>query len=866
MWRQLFSSVAPSSSSSHAKSNKTSAGGSSSAGLSLTQNTSSSSRSSESGALYSAPRGLPQVIKYIQDRRAAGEEPVPSSSSSSSSNSSKRVPSYVTDALGPGWKLRGGLGSGAYAKVFEATWVGVDLHGSSSSQSTLFGRPSLSKTSSRRDKGVQCAIKVMRDVDMESWEISRRFVRELLILRRLRAVEGVVSLYGCSTPKPGSSRHRRDLYLWFEACLTDFRQLTKMEVFLTLADARRLLRELLLAIAHMHANDIIHRDIKPANLLLHADGTLKVCDFGLARVVPPAPKPPQQPCVAPKPPPPPPPQHRPSEAPNELPRGKPVQSKLEPELYDEQPKGGVSLVPAAGEGNAVHADATLAAVSASIQAQNEPHLFPTTSTGDDCEAKKRDDPPSSNGSIWSFASLNFDASGTQSENGAQPTTLSDKSPSESNAVDINSSSISTGHNDTQVTDGQRPSKDADKVAHHDEPVTAGDDDEVNLMARPSSKKKAVAFSLDGDGADDASTADEPMSQSVCHGVSLPPRAELRRMYTEHVVTRWYRAPELVLLQPYNGAVDIWAAACVFTECFLGTCSEVCSDRRDRRPLFPGRSCYPLSPVGTSRDGWHQKNDQLQAIFSVRGTPSAEEIDALENDYRGMKAYLRRLARVDKVPLKRIFPAADERALDLLEQMLAFSPDRRISVLDALKHDYLEPVSANSNHAQRVTYPSSDDPSAGYDWSPTSSQKSANAERPSSAALGPAMSQLEDDEAWERVAQHEADADMSRVLWKLVDCFPSELAPDGGLVGDASNKAQDDDNDENVRHDKDDDPGRASTQSTGTSNNRSSSFLKRRAIGLTMFPSQWCSNFLDREHRANKRSDSHQSSATTQGRK
>ena len=155
--------------------------------------------------------------------------------------------------------MRGGLGAGAYAKVFEASWVG---------------------TSNRNGGTVPCAIKVMRDVDMESWEISRRFVRELLVLRRLREAPGVVSLYGCSTPSDRSSRHRRDLYLWFEACVVDFRQLTKMECYMTLPDARRLTRELITAMRHIHSKDVIHRDIKPANLLLHGSGALKVCDFG----------------------------------------------------------------------------------------------------------------------------------------------------------------------------------------------------------------------------------------------------------------------------------------------------------------------------------------------------------------------------------------------------------------------------------------------------------------------------------------------------------------------------------------------------------------------------------------------------------
>lgn len=41
---------------------------------------------------------------------------------------------------------------------------------------------------------------------------------------------------------------------------------------------------ILSALQHAHENGIIHRDIKPQNILVHADGHIKVADFGIARM------------------------------------------------------------------------------------------------------------------------------------------------------------------------------------------------------------------------------------------------------------------------------------------------------------------------------------------------------------------------------------------------------------------------------------------------------------------------------------------------------------------------------------------------------------------------------------------------------
>ena len=49
------------------------------------------------------------------------------------------------------------------------------------------------------------------------------------------------------------------------------------------AEVKCLVLQLVSAVEYLHANNVLHRDLKLSNLLLSADGTLKLCDFGLAR-------------------------------------------------------------------------------------------------------------------------------------------------------------------------------------------------------------------------------------------------------------------------------------------------------------------------------------------------------------------------------------------------------------------------------------------------------------------------------------------------------------------------------------------------------------------------------------------------------
>ncbi len=59
---------------------------------------------------------------------------------------------------------------------------------------------------------------------------------------------------------------------------------TKPGRLLALAECLDIVIQVCDALAYAHAHDIIHRDIKPENIMLLKDGTVKVTDFGIARI------------------------------------------------------------------------------------------------------------------------------------------------------------------------------------------------------------------------------------------------------------------------------------------------------------------------------------------------------------------------------------------------------------------------------------------------------------------------------------------------------------------------------------------------------------------------------------------------------
>ncbi|CAK58501.1 unnamed protein product (macronuclear) [Paramecium tetraurelia] len=168
---------------------------------------------------------------------------------------------------------------------------------------------------------------------------------------------------------------------------------------------------------------------------------------------------------------------------------------------------------------------------------------------------------------------------------------------------------------------------------------------------------------------------------------------VKRELTGHVVTRWYRAPEVILLEKdYTAAIDVWSVGCIFAE-LLNMMKENAPTFLDRAPLFPGTSCFPLSPERSAiakKGGFPYSNtDQLTVIFSVLGTPGDKDMDFV-TDKKAIE-YLKSFPKKPKVAFVEIFPGAPPEALDFLDKCLQLSPKIRITLDQAIEHPMLQKV-------------------------------------------------------------------------------------------------------------------------------------------------------------------------------
>ncbi|CAH2065931.1 unnamed protein product [Thlaspi arvense] len=157
-------------------------------------------------------------------------------------------------------------------------------------------------------------------------------------------------------------------------------------------------------------------------------------------------------------------------------------------------------------------------------------------------------------------------------------------------------------------------------------------------------------------------------------------------YTHLVVTLWYRAPELLLgAKQYSTAIDMWSLGCIMAELL------------SKAPLFNGKTEF----------------DQLDKIFRILGTPN-ESIWPGFSKLPGVKVNFvkHQLSSFRYNLLRKKFPATSftgspvlsDAGFDLLNKLLTYDPERRITVDDALKHDWFREVPLPKSKDFMPTFP------------------------------------------------------------------------------------------------------------------------------------------------------------------
>ena len=141
--------------------------------------------------------------------------------------------------------------------------------------------------------------------------------------------------------------------------------------------------------------------------------------------------------------------------------------------------------------------------------------------------------------------------------------------------------------------------------------------------------------------------------------------------TDYVCTRWYRAPECVLKSTnYNEKIDIWAIGCIMSELY------------NLKPIFPGNDEF----------------DQINKICIILGTP---EYNSWPEGYLMMQKLNLRFRNFEKQNLKNVIYGASDDAIDFLENIFQYDPNKRPSADELLTHPYFTNVQRPNSYDLQI---------------------------------------------------------------------------------------------------------------------------------------------------------------------
>ncbi|KAM0875361.1 hypothetical protein ACQ4PT_036849 [Festuca glaucescens] len=153
--------------------------------------------------------------------------------------------------------------------------------------------------------------------------------------------------------------------------------------------------------------------------------------------------------------------------------------------------------------------------------------------------------------------------------------------------------------------------------------------------------------------------------------------------TPYLVSRFYRAPEIILGLPYDHPLDIWSVGCCLYELSTG------------KVLFPGATNNDMLRLHMELKGPFPKKMLKKGAFTMQHFDQDHNFNAIEEDpvtKKPMRKLILNIKPKDFGSLVSNFPGEDPRMLsnfkDLLEKIFILDPDKRITVSQALSHPFI----------------------------------------------------------------------------------------------------------------------------------------------------------------------------------
>ncbi len=160
----------------------------------------------------------------------------------------------------------------------------------------------------------------------------------------------------------------------------------------------------------------------------------------------------------------------------------------------------------------------------------------------------------------------------------------------------------------------------------------------------------------------------------------------RSELSPNIVSRWYRPPEILLLENiYTYSVDIWSLGCVLGEMLLNYL------KIENNSFLPGNSSYFNSPQKNEENGISliDDYDQINLIINLCKNLNESDVNFISKDYQ-KKFFLARYQyfytyeQNKNVDIFKYFEKCDDKLVYLLKEMLQFNPMKRIHPKKALE--------------------------------------------------------------------------------------------------------------------------------------------------------------------------------------